>query len=53
GVSKISEYLHTIADCLIRWNSSYLIWNRLLKLKNHINLLVNLLAAQSNSNTKK
>ncbi|CAG8809804.1 2515_t:CDS:2, partial [Racocetra persica] len=24
GVSKISEYLHTIADCTTRWNSSYL-----------------------------
>ncbi|CAG8803503.1 30781_t:CDS:2, partial [Racocetra persica] len=53
NIKKVSEYLYAIADCPTRWNSSYLTWNRLLKLKNYINFLVTLLSTKSDSDTKK
>ncbi|CAG8837695.1 14984_t:CDS:1, partial [Racocetra persica] len=37
----------------MRWNSSYLAWNQLLKLKGHIGLLKNLLSTKSDSDSKK
>ncbi|CAG8740827.1 11671_t:CDS:2, partial [Racocetra persica] len=53
NIKKVSEYLRAIADCPTRWNSSYLAWNRLLKLKNYINFLVTLLSTKSDFDTKK
>ncbi|CAB4434461.1 unnamed protein product [Rhizophagus irregularis] len=49
-----SEYLlHVISDSPTRWNSSYLAWQRLLKLKNHIIMLINTLATKNDLDSKK
>ncbi|CAB5112590.1 unnamed protein product [Rhizophagus irregularis] len=51
---KTSEYLlHVISDSPTRWNSSYLAWQRLLKLKNHIIMLINTLATKNDLDSKK
>ncbi|GET51481.1 zinc finger BED domain-containing protein 1-like [Rhizophagus irregularis DAOM 181602=DAOM 197198] len=50
---KISEYLHVISDSPTRWNSSYLAWQRLLKLKNHIIMLINTLTTKNDLDSKK
>ncbi|GES96177.1 zinc finger BED domain-containing protein 4-like [Rhizophagus clarus] len=51
--SNTSAYLHTIADTPICWNSSYMAWNRLLLLKNHINVVLNMLGSQFDQDSKK
>src|SRR5207248_10952301 len=48
-----SDYLHAIADVTTRWNSSYLAWQRLLRLKNYIHMLVNLLSTKSDPDSKR
>jgi hypothetical protein len=45
--------LHLIADSPTRWNSSYLAWNRLLLLKNHISMVLNSLSTKTDSDSKK
>ena len=44
--------MHAIADSPTRWNSSYLAWNRSLLLQNHIRMVLNTLAAKSDSDSK-
>ncbi|GBB95980.1 hypothetical protein RclHR1_02660001, partial [Rhizophagus clarus] len=51
--SNTSAYLHTIANILACWNSSYIAWNRLLLLKNHINVVLNTLGSQFDQDSKK
>lgn len=51
--SETSKYLNTIADVSTRWNSSYLAWCRLLKLKGYIKGLLNYLELQSDSDSRK
>ena len=43
----------TIQDIKTRWNSSYLAWERLLKLHNAINILIATMSTQSDADTKK
>jgi hypothetical protein len=50
---KTAEYLHAIADCPTCWNSFYLAWRRLLKLKKHINMLLNILNSKNDRESKK
>ncbi|GBB85099.1 hypothetical protein RclHR1_11680004 [Rhizophagus clarus] len=51
--SKTSKYLNTIADVSTRWNSSYLAWNRLIKLKGYIKGLLNHLELESDPDSQK
>ncbi|CAB5382472.1 unnamed protein product [Rhizophagus irregularis] len=51
--SETAKYLNTIADVSTRWNSSYLAWCRLLKLKGYIKELLNYLELQSDSDSRK
>ncbi|GET01179.1 zinc finger BED domain-containing protein 1-like [Rhizophagus clarus] len=52
-VSQTSDYLNVIADITTRWNSSFLAWQRLLKLKDYINLLISILSTKLNPDFKK
>jgi hypothetical protein len=45
--------LHLIADTPTHWNSSYLAWNRLLLLKNHIAMVLTSLATKNDLDSKK
>jgi hypothetical protein len=45
--------LHVIADITTRWNSSFLAWQRLLRLKDYINLLINTLSTKTDLDSKK
>lgn len=45
--------MRVIADVTTRWNSSFLAWQRLLKLKNYINILINILSTKIDSDSKK
>ncbi|GBB89806.1 hypothetical protein RclHR1_16600002 [Rhizophagus clarus] len=52
-VSQTSDYLNVIADVTTRWNSSFLAWQRLLKLKDYINLLISTLSTKLDPDSKK
>lgn len=45
--------MRTIQDIKTRWNSSYLAWERLLKLQNAINILIATMSTESDGDTKK
>ncbi|GES85923.1 zinc finger BED domain-containing protein 1-like [Rhizophagus clarus] len=52
-VSQTSDYLNVIADVTTCWNSSFLAWQRLLKLKDYINLLISTLLTKLDPDSKK
>ena len=52
-MTNTSKYLHAIADSPTCWNSFYLAWNRLLLLKNHINVVLSSLATKFDRDSKK
>jgi hypothetical protein len=45
--------LHVIADVTTRWNSSFLAWQRLLKLKDYINVLISTLSTKNDPDSKR
>jgi len=45
--------LHIIADVTTRWNSSFLAWQRLLKLKDYINVLISTLSTKTDPDSKR
>ncbi|CAB5394103.1 unnamed protein product [Rhizophagus irregularis] len=49
NLDKNDEYLRTIADVETHWNSSYLAWKRLLKIKDLIDVLVSTLMIDPNT----
>ncbi|GES92498.1 zinc finger BED domain-containing protein 1-like [Rhizophagus clarus] len=49
--SENHKYLRTIQDMKTRWNSSYLAWERLLKLHHAINILIATMSTESESDT--
>ncbi|GES93814.1 zinc finger BED domain-containing protein 1-like [Rhizophagus clarus] len=49
--SENHKYLRTIQDVKMRWNSSYLAWERLLKLHHAINILIATMSTESESDT--
>ncbi|GET02276.1 zinc finger BED domain-containing protein 1-like [Rhizophagus clarus] len=50
---QTSDYLHIIADIITRWNSSFLAWQQLLRLKDYINVLINTLSTKTDLDFKK
>jgi len=48
-LDKNDEYLRIIADVETRWNSSYLAWKRLLKIKDLIDVLASTLMIDPNT----
>jgi len=45
--------LHVIANVTTRWNSSFLAWQRLLKLKDYINVLISTLSTKTDPDSKR
>ncbi|CAB5179531.1 unnamed protein product [Rhizophagus irregularis] len=54
NAGKTSEYfLQVVADISTRWNSSYYAWNRLIKIKSYIQMLIVELVNNENDNDAK